>query len=74
MSTMWSDAVKLLMFQWSKRAKEESSIQSIKELYELWLNCCHETYQKMLKTPSYQQMYKECMNEIFKYWEISLSK
>ncbi len=74
MSKMWIDASDMLMQQWMLRTKEKQPIHSMRELYELWLNCCHEVYTKAMHSKSYQEAYGEFMNAAVHFWKSALSK
>ena len=69
MSKMCSDGADLMMQQWIKRFQDKDPIKNTHELYELWLSCCHEVYQKSLQTKSYQDTYGEFMNTAMKFWK-----
>lgn len=71
---MCSDASDLMLKQWIKRAQEDNPVKNIRELYELWLNCCHEIYQKLLQSKAYQEPYGEFMNAAMKFWKLSMPK
>lgn len=74
MGKMCSDASDMMVEQWIKRSHEENPVKSIRELYELWLNCCHEVYQKSLQSKAYQDVYGELMNGAFKFWKETMPK
>jgi len=73
-TNMYNDASKLLLDQWIKRSREQKPITDIHELYELWLNCCHEVYQKAMQTKAYQEAYSEFMNAALKFWQATTQK
>lgn len=74
MSKMCSDASDMMVEQWIKRSQEKNPIKTVHELYELWLNCCHEIYQKSVKSKAYQDAYGEFMNAAFKFWKSAMPK
>src|SRR3990167_4338553 len=69
MMKMYQEASDLLLKQWIKRSQDENPIKSVRELYELWLNCCHETYQKSIRSKAFQDVYGEFFNAAVKYWQ-----
>lgn len=69
MQKIYSDAADLMLSQWMKRTREEHPIKNIHELYDLWLDCCHQMYQKKIKTKSYQEAYADFMDKALKFWE-----
>src|SRR3990167_3704122 len=69
-----NEASELMMNQWIKRTHEDNPIKSVRELYALWLDCCHEVYQRALRSQEYQANYGELMNAAFKFWQSALSK
>lgn len=74
MSKMCSDANDMLLNQWIKRTREKHPIQNTHELYELWLNCCSEVYQKAMHSKSYQDAYGEFMNAALQFWKNAIPK
>lgn len=74
LTNMFNEASDLMLKQWIKRTEENNPIKNIRELYELWLDCCHEIYQRSLRTKAYQDTYGEFMNSAFKFWQSALSK
>lgn len=69
MAKMSSEAAELMLNEWVKRAKDDKPVQTIHELYELWLECCHEVYSKAMKTPDFQQVYGDFMNAAMQFWQ-----
>jgi hypothetical protein len=74
MSKMCSDATDQMMQLWLARSNEKKPVHSIRELYELWLNCCHDVYAKGMHSKSYQQAYGDLMNAAIHYWKSMLPK
>src|SRR5579872_1399565 len=74
MSAMCMQAADLMSKQWMQRAKEHKPVKNVRELYELWLNCCNEVYAKAMHTKSYQDAYGEFMNAAIHYWKSALHK
>lgn len=72
MAKMCSDAADRMVSEWIKRSKTDNPIQSIRELYELWLACCQEVYQKALQTKNFQEAYADFMNAAFKFWQSAM--
>lgn len=74
MSAMYQEASEKIVEEWIKRFKSGDPIKNTHELYELWLKCCHEIYQKSLHTKTYQEAYGEFMNAAMKFWKSSMPK
>jgi hypothetical protein len=68
MSQMCQEAANMLLEQWIKRTKSQEPINNVRDLYELWLQCCQSVYQKSLRTESFQTAYGEWMNAALKWW------
>lgn len=66
---MFNEASEQLMRKWTERQQQHDPIKNVHDLYELWLNCCHDVYQKTMKTHSYQETYANLMNQAFQYWK-----
>lgn len=69
MAKMCNEASDMMMKEWVKRSREDHPIKTIRELYELWLNCCHEVYKKSLTSNAFQETYGELMNASLKFWQ-----
>lgn len=74
MAKMCTDASDLLLGQWIKRSQEQKPIKDVHELYELWLNCCHQVYEKSMQSKSYQETYSEFMQAALKFWKSTIPK
>ena len=74
MSKMYMEATDLMLAQWIKRTQDHQPVTSIRELYDLWLNSCHQVYQKSLQSKSYQDVYGELMNATLKFWKSAIPK
>lgn len=74
MMKMCSEASDRMVDEWMKRAKKKDPVKNIHELYELWLNCCHEVYQQSTNTASYQKAYGDMMNSALEFWKSALKK
>lgn len=74
MTKMCTEASDMMLKEWVKRAHDDNSIKTIRELYELWLECCHTVYQKSLQSKAYQEAYGEWMNAATKFWKETLPK
>jgi hypothetical protein len=74
MSKMSSDAGDLMLAQWIKRTQDQNPVTSVRELYDLWLNSCHQVYQKSLQSKAYQDVYGEFMNAALKFWKSAIPK
>lgn len=68
MAKLYTEASQTMMDAWIKRTRENDPITNIRELYELWLDSCHQVYQKALKSKAYQDIYAEWMNATVKFW------
>lgn len=65
----YNEACDMLLQEWIKRSKENDPVKNIKELYEMWLNCCQAIYQQSLQNQSYQNAYGEFMNAAMTFWK-----
>lgn len=65
----YSDASDMLLAQWIKRTHEKKPLKSIQELYDLWLKCCQEIWQKTQSGKSSQEAYGEWMQAAQKFWK-----
>lgn len=74
MSAMYKEASDKIIEEWTKRFKSGEPIKNVNELYELWLKCCHEIYQKSLHNKAFQETYGEFMNAAMKYWKSTMPK
>jgi hypothetical protein len=74
MQKMCLDAADLMLKQWMQRNQEDNPIKNVRELYEVWLNCCHEVYAQAMHSKDYQQAYGEFMNASIHFWKAALSK
>lgn len=72
MAKMCSDASDRMLNQWIKRSQEQRPVKDIRELYELWLNCCNEVYEKAMQSKSYQEAYSEFMKAALKFWKSTI--
>lgn len=70
----YNQSSKLFIEQWINLFKKQKPIRNVHELYELWLNCCQEAYQNMLKSNNFQESYGEWMNSFIKFWKEILPK
>lgn len=66
---MYQEASDMMMKQWIERSHSENPITNSRELYELWLDCCHQIYKKSMATHDYQQAYGEFINATLHYWK-----
>ena len=67
-------ACELMLEQWQKHANGDESIKSAKELYEMWLNACHEIHMKNIQSNAYQIMYGDMLNQAMQFWKTTLTK
>lgn len=74
MSKMCSDASDMMVKQWMQRSQQNNPVNSIRELYDLWLNCCNEIYTKGMHSKSYQDAYGELMNATIHFWKSVMQK
>lgn len=74
MAEMCKEASDKMVEEWIKRSQENNPIKNAHELYELWLKCCNDIYQKTMQTKSYQEAYGEFMNAAMKFWKNSMPK
>lgn len=73
-SVMCIDASNLMVQKWIQRYKDNRPIKTSRELYELWLDCCHEVYESAIRVKSYQEIYGDFMNAAIQYWKVTLPK
>lgn len=73
-ANMYDQAANLTLERWIKRSREKNPINTINELYELWLNCCREECLKATESKAYQEAYAEFMKSTLQFWERTLSK
>jgi hypothetical protein len=74
MAKMCNEASDMLLQQWIKRFHQDNPVKNIQELYELWLSCCHEVYQRSMHSKSFQDAYGEFMNAALKFWKSAIPK
>lgn len=74
MAKMYSDASDMMLQEWIKRSHHDNAIKNIRELYELWIQCCHSVYQKSLQSNAYQEAYGDFMNAAIKFWKDMITK
>lgn len=63
-ANMYTQATDLMLEQWKKRS-QDNPIKSTRELYDLWLNCCSEVYQKSQQTQAFDEFRKAAV----KFWD-----
>ncbi len=74
MSKMCNEASDMMLQEWIKRSRGQQPIKNVHELYELWLNCCHDIYDKSTHAKSYQDTYGEFVNAAMKFWQSTMPK
>ncbi len=74
MSKMCNDASDMMLDKWMERSREDKPIKNIRELYELWLNCCQEIYKKSMVSKDFQEAYGEFMNAALHFWKSTMPK
>lgn len=72
MNKMMNDATDLMLKIWVKKTNAHEPINNVHDLYALWLNCCHDTYQKYMHSQDFQKAYGDFMNTLFKLWKANL--
>lgn len=72
MAKMCSDASDMMVQQWIKRSQEHRPVKDVRELYELWIACCHDVYEKAMHSKSYQEAYSEFMKAALKFWKSTI--
>lgn len=65
---MCIDATDQLLKEWQQRALSQQPINNVRDLYELWLSCCHQQYQETLRKKAYQAAYGDYMQQMLKAW------
>lgn len=63
-----NEAADLMLKEWIKRTQQNEPIQNIRELYELWIQCCHTVYERAMQTKAYQETFGKWMNDALKFW------
>lgn len=71
---MYSEACDLMLAQWIQRSHEDNPVKNIRDLYELWLNCCQEIYKKSMSSKDFQQTYGDYMNAVLHFWKSAMTK
>ena len=71
---MYNHSIERFLAEWIKRYEDNNPIQNTRDLYEMWLSCCQEEFQRMLATPSYQKAYAMFLNAGLKVWQDTLKK
>lgn len=66
LSEMTDEAVDLLHEKMRAKIKKNTSPQSLRDFYELWLECGEEIYEKWLHTDKFLAAFGEIMNGMFK--------
>lgn len=74
MAKICNEASDMMVEQWLKRSQQQNPVKDMRELYELWLNCCHEMYQKSLQSKNMQEAYGNMMNAMMQFWRSSMHK
>ena len=74
MTKMSVEVSELMMKEWIIRAKENKPVNSSREMYEIWLSCCHKVYGEAMHEAAWQQTYGECVNALLHYWKTVLGK
>lgn len=62
LSTMTDEAVNLLHEKMREKIKKQQAPQSLRDFYELWLECGETVYQKWLHTEAFLSVFGEMMN------------
>jgi len=71
---MCNEASDKMVEQWIKRSRDNHPIKNIRELYELWLDCCQEIYKKGMASKDFQQAYGDYMNAVLQFWKSAIPK
>lgn len=74
MSKMSMQVSEMMMKEWIIRARENKPVTSSRELYEIWLDCCHKVYAQAMHEAAWQNTYGECVNAVLHYWKTVLVK
>jgi hypothetical protein len=74
MNKMCTDATDMMMQQWMQRSHQSNPVQNVRELYELWLNCCNEVYSKGMHSKEFQDAYGDLMNATINFWKSMMQK
>lgn len=74
MFKMFNEASDKMVNLWMQRSTGNNPVKNVRELYELWLNCCNEVYKNAMQSKSYQETYGEFMNAAIHYWKSTLPK
>lgn len=74
MAQMCNQAAEKMVQVWIKRSQENDPVKSVRELYDIWLDCCNEIYKKAMQSQQFQQAYGEFMNAALKFWKTTTPK
>jgi hypothetical protein len=74
MNKIFNEASELMIKKWIKRVEEKEPIKNSLELYELWLDCCYEAYQKSMFIKAHQELYGNMMDAAIKFWKENIPK
>jgi hypothetical protein len=69
MNDMMLKTSQMLLDRWIAIAKTNQPINNVRDLYELWLSCCHDVYSETMHTKAYQDVYGELMNQTLQFWK-----
>lgn len=71
---MYQDSADLMLKEWLQRTRSSQPITNMHDLYELWLNSCHQVYQQTQQSQRYQEMYGDMMNAALQFWQQATNK
>ena len=67
-------ACELMMQQWQDKVKADQPMQSAKDLYEMWLNACHQVQMQNMNSSNFQNLYGDMLNNAMQFWKSTLNK
>lgn len=73
MGKLCNDATDSVLDALNKHTRERGPVKNATELYQLWLNCCQEVYQKAVVSPAYQNAYGEWLQTALKFWKTGMT-
>jgi len=72
MTDMMIKASRLLIDRWIAVAKTDQPVNNVRDLYDLWLTCCHDVYSEAMHTNAYQEVYGKLINQAVHFWKSML--
>lgn len=74
MTKICNEAADLMLQEWIRLGRDNKPVNSIQDLYQLWMRCCSDVYQRSLLTKNFQDAYGDFMNTAFNFWNNAVPK